>query len=121
MTRLVTLAAISAGLAFVSAQASAQMQDHAQMHAQMHAEHQAAPEQAAAELSAGEVQKVDTDTGTLTIQHGPLANLGMPGMTMVFKAKDPAMLGQVKAGDKIRFRVEQVNGALTVTKLEPAR
>ncbi|GAB3431782.1 copper-binding protein [Massilia solisilvae] len=121
MTRLFTVAVAAGGLVLASAQAGARMQDHAQMHAQMHAQHQAAPEQAAAELSSGEVQKVDKDTGTLTIQHGPLVNLGMPGMTMVFKARDAAMLGQVKVGDKIRFRAEQVNGAFTVTRLEPVR
>ncbi len=31
------------------------------------------------------------------------------------------MLDQVNAGDKIAFIAEKVNGALSVTKLEPAR
>ena len=69
-------------------------------------------------LSEGEVKKVDKDQGKLTIKHGPLANLDMPAMTMVFRAKNPAMLDQVKPGDRIRFLVEKVNGALTVTRLE---
>ncbi|RQS71522.1 RND transporter [Burkholderia sp. Bp8963] len=69
-------------------------------------------------MSHGEIKKVDTANGKLTIKHGPLENLGMEAMTMVFKMKDPAMLSQVKVGDKIDFVAEDVNGALTVTKLQ---
>ncbi|WP_322064991.1 copper-binding protein [Burkholderia ubonensis] len=74
--------------------------------------------EAASGMSHGEIRKVDTAAGKLTIKHGPLENLGMDAMTMVFKVKDPAMLSQVKAGDKIDFVAEEVNGALTVTKLQ---
>lgn len=70
-------------------------------------------------LTDGEVKKVDKDTGKLTIKHGPITNLGMPAMTMAFRVKDPAMLDQVKNGDKIRFATDKVNGALTVIHLEP--
>ncbi|MGT2490303.1 copper-binding protein [Cupriavidus basilensis] len=73
----------------------------------------------AASMSHGEVEgKVDNSAGKLTIKHGPLENLGMEGMTMVFRVKDPAMIAQVKAGDKIDFVAEDLNGALTVTKLQ---
>lgn len=73
-----------------------------------------------AALSEGEVRKVDKDAKKITIKHGPLANLEMPPMTMVFQVKDPAMLEQVKAGDKVRFQAEKVGGAFTVTKIERA-
>ncbi|AIP00094.1 copper-binding protein [Burkholderia pseudomallei] len=69
-------------------------------------------------MSHGEVKKVDTAAGKLTIKHGPLENLGMGAMTMVFKVKDPAMLSQVKAGDTIDFVADEVDGALTVVKLQ---
>jgi Cu(I)/Ag(I) efflux system protein CusF len=72
-------------------------------------------------LSDGEVRKVDKDAKKITIKHGPLQNLDMPPMTMVFQIKDPAMLEQVKAGDKIKFQAEKVGGAFTVTKIEPAK
>lgn len=72
-------------------------------------------------LASGEVKKVDKDAGKITIKHGPLVNLDMPAMTMVFRIKDNAMLDQVKAGDKVGFMVEKVNGVLTVTQLEPAK
>lgn len=78
----------------------------------------AAPQSAEAALTEGEVKKVNKDTGKLTIKHGELKNLGMPPMTMVFRAKDPAMLEQVKAGDKVNFIADKVNGQFTVTKLE---
>ena len=68
-------------------------------------------------MSHGEIRKVDTAAGKLTIKHGPLENLGMEAMTMVFKVKDPAMLSQVQAGDKIDFVAEDVGGALTVVEL----
>ncbi|KVN76155.1 copper-binding protein [Burkholderia ubonensis] len=74
--------------------------------------------EAASGMSHGEIRKVDTAAGKLTIKHGPLENLGMDAMTMVFKVKDAAMLSQVKAGDKIDFVADEVNGALTVTKLQ---
>jgi Cu(I)/Ag(I) efflux system protein CusF len=71
-------------------------------------------------MSDGEVKKVDKEAGKLTIKHGELKNLGMPGMTMVFKVKDPALLEKVKPGDKIRFVADKVGGALTVTSLQAA-
>ncbi|MGU7773833.1 copper-binding protein [Burkholderia sp. MR1-5-21] len=69
-------------------------------------------------MSHGEIRKVDAAAGKLTIKHGPLENLGMDAMTMVFKVKDPAMISQVKVGDKLDFVAEEMDGALTVTKLQ---
>lgn len=77
--------------------------------------------QADATMTDGEVRKVDKEAKKITIKHGEIKNLGMPPMTMVFQVKDPAMLDQVKQGDKVRFHVEQVSGAMVVTSIEPAR
>lgn len=71
-------------------------------------------------LSVGEIRKVDKSTGKVTIKHGPLVNLDMMPMTMVFRVKDASWLDQMKAGDKIRFRAESINGALTVVRYEQA-
>ena len=68
-------------------------------------------------MSDGEVKKVDKDTGRLTIKHGPLGNLGMPGMTMVFGVKDASALDSLKAGDKIKFVAEKLEGRYVVTQL----
>jgi len=73
---------------------------------------------AAPELADGEIRKVDKDAAKLTIKHGELKNLDMPPMTMVFRVQDKAMLDKVAPGDKVRFAVEKVEGALTVTALE---
>jgi Cu/Ag efflux protein CusF len=69
----------------------------------------------------GEVRKVDKEAKKITLRHGPLTSLDMPAMTMVFQVKDPAMLDQVKAGDKVKFQAEKVGGAFTITKLEPVK
>lgn len=72
----------------------------------------------AAMLTEGVVKKVDKAQGKLTIKHGPLENLGMPAMTMVYRVQDASWLDQVKAGDNIRFLADRVNGVFTVTTLE---
>ena len=75
----------------------------------------------ASELADGEIRKVDKDAKKITIKHGPLPNLDMPAMTMVFQVKEPKMLEQVKAGDKVKFSAEKLGGAFTVTRIEPAK
>lgn len=117
MSSLISTLIVSAGLALATANASAQMQMNDHEH---HDGMPAATQNDPAALSVGEVKKVDKDTGKLTIKHGPLNNLGMPGMTMMFKVQDPAMLDKVKTGDQIRFRAERVNDTIMVTKLESA-
>lgn len=67
---------------------------------------------------AGEVRKVDKETGKLTLRHAPIPNLDMPDMTMVFQVKDRAMLDRVKAGDKVRFAADKVGGQFTVVRIE---
>ncbi|SKD03114.1 Cu and Ag efflux protein CusF [Burkholderia sp. YR290] len=69
-------------------------------------------------LTDAEVKKVDPETGMVTLKHGALENVGMPPMTMAFKAKDAAMVKQVHEGDKVKVRVESVNGTLTIVKME---
>jgi Cu(I)/Ag(I) efflux system protein CusF len=69
----------------------------------------------------GEVRKVDKTAGKITLKHGEIKNLDMPGMTMVFQVKDPALLEKVKAGDQVSFTVDKVNGAYTVLTIEPRK
>jgi Cu/Ag efflux protein CusF len=70
----------------------------------------------------GQVTKVDQSASKITIKHGPIKKLGMnEGHTMVFRAQDAAMLKAVKAGDKVKFDADNVNGQLTVTKIEKAK
>ena len=76
---------------------------------------------AAAAMSDGEVRKIDKETGKITIKHGPIKHLGMPPMSMVFTAKDPALLDRVKVGDKIRFHAADEAGKMIVTDIQLAK
>jgi Cu(I)/Ag(I) efflux system periplasmic protein CusF len=73
-------------------------------------------------LTPGQVTKVDQSAKKITIKHGPMPKLDMnESMTMVYAAPDPNMLKAVKAGDKVNFDADRVNGQLTVTKIEKAK
>ena len=64
-----------------------------------------------------EVKHIDAARRLVTLKHGALDNLGMPPMTMAFKAGDAAMIPPLHVGDKVRVRVENVDGTLTIVKL----
>jgi Cu/Ag efflux protein CusF len=73
-------------------------------------------------LTDGLVTKIDASANKITIKHGPMKKFGMDdGMTMVYTAKDPALLATVKAGDKIKFDADNVNGQFIVTKIQTAK
>ncbi len=74
----------------------------------------------ARDMAEAEVRKVDKDTRKITLKHGPIKNLDMPAMTMVFQVRDPALLDKVAAGDRVRFTAEQLQGAYVVTAVEKA-
>src|SRR4029450_2606602 len=77
---------------------------------------------AQAPMVKGQVTKIDESAGKITLKHGPIKKLDMnEGMTMVFRVQDPAMLKQVKAGDKVKFDADKINGQFTVTKIEKAK
>jgi Cu(I)/Ag(I) efflux system protein CusF len=74
-----------------------------------------------AAMSDGEVKKVDLKAQTITLKHGPLINLDMPGMTMSFRVKTPALLDKLKAGDQVKFVAEMTRGVMTVSAIELAK
>jgi Cu/Ag efflux protein CusF len=77
---------------------------------------------ASAQSADGEVRKIDEAAGKITLKHGPIKSLDMDeGMTMVFRVQDPAMLTQVKVGDKVKFDADRVDGKITVTKIQKAK
>ena len=79
----------------------------------------AGPVWAQSELTDGLVTKIDSSANKITIKHGPMKKFDMDdGMTMVYRVQDPAMLTAVKAGDKVKFDAEHVNGQFIVTKIQ---
>lgn len=68
--------------------------------------------------SEGTVRKLDVPNAKITLRHGPIVNLDMPPMTMVFRVQPPELMNGLKAGDAVRFRAESINGAYTVTHIE---
>jgi len=75
----------------------------------------------AADLSSGEVRKVDREAKKVTIRHGPIENLRMPPMTMVFRVQDKAMLDGLAPGAAVRFRAEEAEGGYVITRLQTAK
>jgi Cu(I)/Ag(I) efflux system periplasmic protein CusF len=81
-----------------------------------------APAWAQSAMVDGQVTKIDESAGKITLKHGPIKKFDMgDGMTMVFRAQDPALLKQVKTGDKVKFEADKINGQFTVTKIQKAR
>lgn len=73
-------------------------------------------------LSEGTIKKIDAAGQRIMLAHGPIENLFMPPMTMMFKVKDAALLKQVKEGDKVLFRVEEEkNGDYVVVSIKAAK
>lgn len=89
------------------------------------ASHAAAPAVAAAAstlpMVSAEVRKVDVENKKITLKHGDIKNLDMPGMTMVFQVKNTVLLEPIKAGDKVMFTVDKIDGAFTVLSIEKAK
>ncbi|WP_373788906.1 copper-binding protein [Delftia acidovorans] len=117
-TSLAVRLALAAALVPAWAGAQATAHDHA-AHGAQSAE--TAPAAVSQDLSEGEVTRWDARTSKVTLRHGELKNLGMPPMTMVFQLRVAAPEPALKAGDKVRFRAEQDQGAFVVTQLEVLR
>jgi Cu(I)/Ag(I) efflux system protein CusF len=104
--------ALSLAAAFASHAQTASSASHAAHH----------PASAASlPMADGEVRKVDKEQGKVTLRHGPITNLDMPSMTMVFKVADAKMLDALKQGDKVRFTADKVEGTITVTTIEAVK
>ena len=110
-----SLLVLGTGSALAQAPAAAAADSHSSHHPAAAAS--TAPQ---AELSEGEITRWDPRTLRLTLKHGEIKNLEMPPMTMVFRVADASVVGDLKPGDKVRFRAEQVSGAYHVQRIEKA-
>ncbi|MGY2049109.1 copper-binding protein [Methylobacterium sp. JK268] len=79
------------------------------------------PGPALAQSVKGTVTKVDQTEGKVTLDHAAIPKLDMDAMTMAYKVKDPSDLKDLKAGDKVLFDADQVDGQYTVTKIRKAQ
>jgi Cu(I)/Ag(I) efflux system protein CusF len=113
LNRLVAALGLTAAFGALAQTAPAPATDHAAHHPVSAA--------SAAPTTDGEVRRIDKEQGKVTLRHGPIANLDMPGMTMVFKVANTKMLDTLKEGDKVRFAADRINGAITVTAIEAAK
>ena len=109
---MIKLAAVALSAAFAASPLYAQT-DHSHDHGGVASATQAS------QMSEGEVRRIDKAARKITLRHGPLKNLDMPAMTMVFQVQNAALLDKVKAGDKVRFTAEKLEGGFTITALEP--
>ena len=111
----------TAGLALVLSAAAAMPAWASKDHGSHGAHGNATAQAATGDMTDGEVRKVDKEGGKLTLKHADIKSLEMPAMTMVFNVRDKAMLGQVKAGDKVKFKAVNEAGKFTVTDLKVVR
>ena len=51
----------------------------------------------------GTITALDPRGGTVTIKHGPIGAIGWPAMTMTFRASPPALLKNLRAGQRVGF------------------
>lgn len=86
----------------------------------LHAEPVMPPAAQASAMSEGVVRKIDAANAKVTLRHGPIVNLDMPPMSMVFRVQPPELLSGIKVGDKVKFHAEDIDGAYTVTAIQPA-
>ena len=88
--------------------------------APLHAEPVTPPAAQASVMSEGVVRKIDAANAKVTLRHGPIVNLDMPPMSMVFRVQPSELLSGIKVGDKVKFHAEDIDGAYTVTAIQVA-
>ncbi len=70
--------------------------------------------------AAGKVDSIDAKAGTVNLEHGPVASLKWPSMTMEFQLANTALLKDLKPGTKIDFEfVERGQGEWVITSIKP--
>ena len=74
-----------------------------------------------AELTDGEVRKLDKAGRKIVLKHGEIKNLGMAPMAMEFEVKKKVSIDKLKVGDKVRFKAVFVSGKYVITELRPAK
>jgi Cu(I)/Ag(I) efflux system protein CusF len=66
----------------------------------------------------GVIKAIDTASGVVTLDHGPIKSLNWPAMTMGFKVKDKTLLDNAKPGSKVDFTLVQVGKDYVITSIK---
>ena len=66
----------------------------------------------------GVVRHVDRSGGYIVVRHGPIENLGIPPMTMIFRVNDPRLIESLDPGTEVRFAADRLDGKFTIVHLE---
>jgi Cu/Ag efflux protein CusF len=111
-TAIILLSAVS-GATYAGDMHGAGHQDHGKSQP-------AAMSEMAMPMTDGVVRAIDRSAGTITVEHGPIKDLGMPAMTMPYHVKDRGMLTAVKPGDKIKMSVDKIGDLYTITTVQRA-
>ena len=87
-----------------------------------HGGHGAAPKPegakaAQAHRGRGTVESLDPQAGSIEINHGPIATLKWPAMTMEFKVRDKAQLAGLAKGQVVEFELSDEN---VIERIAPA-
>ncbi len=69
-------------------------------------------------MSHGVVRMIDRHAGRMVLRHGPIENLGVPPMTMIFRIKDPKLIEGIESGAAVRFMADRLEGSFTITHIE---
>ena len=77
-----------------------------------------APAAAGPITSTGTVTQVDAAAGTVTINHGAIAAISWPAMTMQFTAENPAILQGIAVGDSVSFELKSATETSVVTVVQ---
>lgn len=72
------------------------------------------------DMSDGVVRRIDKENGKITLRHGEIKNLNMPGMTMIFRIEDKSMLNSIQTGDKVKFKAVSKGDKLVITHIQIA-
>jgi len=77
----------------------------------------------ASEVVKGQVKKIDEGANKITLTTGPITSLDMDddNMTMVYRVQDPAILKQLKVGDKVQFEFQESSEGITITKMQKSK
>lgn len=65
----------------------------------------------------GTVSAIDKTAGTITLDHGPIAEANWPAMEMAFKVTPASLLDTVKVGDRVLFDLKMAGGTGEVTAI----